>query len=507
MVEHLLSGLSTLLEPSNFVFMFLGLTVGIIFGALPGLTATLGVVVMLSFTFAMEATTGMFLLLGVYFGGIYGGAISAILINTPGTDSSAATLLDGHPLAQQGRAREALHMAVFATLFGGTFSALMLLVIAPQLAKVALAFGPAEFFALAVFALAMVSSVSSGTILKGLIMAVLGLFLATVGFDPVGGIPRLTFGIAELQSGIQIIPALVGLFGIAEIIRRVSTAHLPISRAAEDPTQNTWRLPPLRVRRYLRTLLKSSAIGTFVGAIPGTGPTPATFLSYNEARRSSSNKNNFGKGELEGVAAAEAGNNSACPAALIPLLTLGIPGDTTTAVLLGALALQGLTPGPQLFTEQAGIVYAIMLGVIVLQLMLYIQGRLASRLFAKVANVPMNVLIPVLLVITTVGAYSINNTVFNVKVMMLLGLVGYIMSKLHFPIVPMLLGLILGPIAEEGFRQALLQSGGDWTIFFARPISLSLIIIAVIAFFIPILAPYISKVIQTRRGSASGEAE
>jgi putative tricarboxylic transport membrane protein len=498
--DQIVGGLTTLLDPANFFFMFVGVAIGIIFGALPGLTATLGVAVMLTFTFGMAPVPAIMLLLGVYAGGIYGGAISAVLINTPGTPSSAATVLDGYALTRQGRAGEALRIATFATAFGGIFSALVLLFGAPQLAQVALEFGPAEFFALALFGLAVIAGVSGGSLLKGLLMGLLGLLIATIGLDPIGGLPRLTFGSTNLQGGVELIPALVGLFAIAELMRRAPAAHMGAQRFETQDTP----FPFTRAFRYTRTLLKSSAIGTFIGAIPGAGPGIASFLSYNEARRSSKNKEKFGKGAREGVAASESGNNSATSATLIPMLTLGIPGDTVTAVLLGAFALQGLRAGPELFVDHADIVYAVMLGLIVIQIMLYFQGRIAARTFAKIATIPMNILIPVLIILMFVGAYSVNNTVFDARVMMVFGLLGYVAYKFDFPVVPMLLGIVLGPIAENGFRQALLQSGGDPSIFFTRPLSLTFIILATLLFVTPLIAQGVGR--MRKRGRTGGDA-
>lgn len=497
-MEALLEGLAVLFQPANFLFMFVGVTVGIIFGALPGLTATLGVAVMLSFTFGMTPTAAMFLLLGVYCGGVYGGSISAILINTPGTPASAATSLDGYALARKGRAGEALRMSVFASAFGGVFSAVALLLIAPQLARVALEFGPPEYFALALFGLTIIASVSGPSVLRGMIMGVLGLMVATVGLDPIEGLPRMDFGLAELAGGVELIPALVGLFAISEIVSRSQVAHLEATR--EDEFVDT-KLPFSTITRYLKTITKSSAIGTFIGAVPGTGPAIASFLSYSEAKRSSRNKEEFGNGSLDGVAAAEAGNNGATGATLIPLLTLGIPGDITVAILLGALTIQGLAPGPQLFTESADIVYAIMMGLIFINVIMYIQGRLAARWFARVSSVPMNVLVPVLLVLCFVGSFAVNNSLFDTHLMMLFGLIGYVATRFGFPVTPMLLGIVLGPIAESGLRRGLLVSDGDWTIFFTRPICLTFIVLAAISFALPLIGPYIA-----RRRSGRGEA-
>src|SRR5699024_9107142 len=308
--------LSNILTLESFLSIFIGGALGIIFGALPGLTAAMGVALLLPITFGLEATTGILFLLGVYCGGIYGGSITAVLINTPGTPASAATTLDGHPLAKKGKAGKALRMAIFASVFGGIFSALILIIAAPQLAKVALKFGPPEYLALALFGLSVVSSVSGESKLKGLIMGGIGLLISTVGLDPVDASTRLMFGIEDLVSGIQLIPALIGLFAIAEIMNRSYVSHLKRQQVGDSKNQRklTWT----DIKKSLKTIINSSGIGTILGAIPGAGPVTASFLSYNEAFRSSKNKAEFGKGSLEGVAAAESGNNGATGATLIP---------------------------------------------------------------------------------------------------------------------------------------------------------------------------------------------
>ena len=489
MGDILLEALSNILTLESFLSIFIGGALGIIFGALPGLTAAMGVALLLPITFGLEATTGILFLLGVYCGGIYGGSITAVLINTPGTPASAATTLDGHPLAKKGKAGKALRMAIFASVFGGIFSALILIIAAPQLAKVALKFGPPEYLALALFGLSVVSSVSGESKLKGLIMGGIGLLISTVGLDPVDASTRLMFGIEDLVSGIQLIPALIGLFAIAEIMNRSYVSHLKRQQVGDSKNQSklTWT----DIKKSLKTIIKSSGIGTILGAIPGAGPVTASFLSYNEAFRSSKNKAEFGKGSLEGVAAAESGNNGATGATLIPLLTLGIPGDAVTAILLGAFIMNDLEPGPLLFTDYGGIVYTIMIGLIVVNAFVFFQGQLAIRMFVKITKVPNNILIPILLTLCIVGAYAVNNSMFDVRVMMIFGIIGFFLLKFGFPVTPLLLALILGPIAENGMRQSLSMSGGDWSIFYTRPISFIFIVISVIAFFIPLVAQHI----------------
>lgn len=484
MTDSIISSIPEIFRMTNILFMFLGVGAGIIFGCLPGLSATMGVALMLPLTFGLDPITGILFLLGVYVGGIYGGSISAILINTPGTPASAATTIDGYYLTKKGKAGDALRMALYASVIAGVISALVLLFLAPQIAKVALKFGPPEYFALALFGLAMISSVSGKSILKGLIMGVIGFSIATIGLDPIGGSARLSFGNENLFGGIQLIPALIGLFAIAEIINRSQTAHSEETQTAKFKDS---KFPFSIVMKNLKTIVKSSFIGTAIGAIPGTGATIASYMSYNEAMRSSKKKDEFGKGSIEGVAAAEAGNNGVTGSTLIPLLTLGIPGDTVTAVMLGALMMQGLTPGPQLFTTHADFVYAIMVGLIVVNVIMLINGKLAIKLFVRVTAIPFNVLVPILLTLSFIGAYAVNNTLFDVKVMLVFGLLGFVMGKFGFPSTPLLLGLVLGPIAETSLRQALILSKGSWTIFFTQPISLAFIVIAVISFLIPFI--------------------
>lgn len=487
MLDTILSSIPALFQFSSILMIILGIAAGIIFGALPGLSATMGVALMLPLTFGMEPIAGMLLLLGVYCGGIYGGSISAILINTPGTPASAATTLDGYQLTRQGRGGAALRMALYASVIGGIISALVLLFLAPQVAKVALKFGPAEYFALALFGLAMIATVSGKSLLKGIIAGLIGVLISTIGLDHIGGIPRLTFGNEYLMGGISLIPALIGLFAISEIINRSRYAHLEVEQKGKFVDE---KLPFSSVFKYKKTVAKSSLIGTFIGAIPGTGAAIAAFMSYNEARRSSKNKKKFGKGSLEGIAASEAGNNGVTGSTLIPLLTLGIPGDTVTAIMLGALMMQGLTPGPQLFTTHAGFVYAIMVGLILVNIIMLFQGSLFIKLFVRVTAVPINVLLPILLTLSFIGAYAVNNTLFDVKLMLIFGIGGFFLILLGFPVAPMLLGIVLGPIAETSLRQALILSDGSWSIFVKQPISLTFIIIALVSFSIPFIQLY-----------------
>lgn len=474
--DNILMGFGNLLNFQVIIFINLGLVLGIIFGALPGLTATMGVALFMSLTFGMDPIVGISMLLGIYCGGIYGGSVTAILINTPGTPASAATTLDGYTLAKKGHAGKALDMALVASTIGGLISALVLLFVAPQLAKFALRFGPPEYFALAIFGLAIIASVVSKNIFKGIMMGCLGMYISAIGLDEIGGMPRLTFGNPYLAGGVKLIPALIGLFAISEILNKTRMGEYKIISRNEFVNE---RVTMKELKASAKTIFKSSLIGTFIGAVPGTGAAIASFLSYNEAVRSSKNPESYGKGNLDGVAASESGNNGVTGATLIPLLTLGIPGDSVTAVLLGALMMQGLRPGPALFRDFAPIVYTIMVALIFVNIFMFIQGKLFVRIFAQITKIPVNLLLPILLVLCTTGAFAENNTMFDVWMMFIFGLGGYILLRNDFPVTPLLLARILGPLAETSMRQSLILSRGSYLIFFTRPISLIFILLTV----------------------------
>lgn len=464
-------------------FMNLGLAAGIVIGALPGLTATMGIALFLPLTYGLDPAVGMFLLLGIYCGGTYGASITAILINTPGTPAAAATVLDGYPLSKQGRAGEALSMALVASTIAGLISTSVLLLVAPQIARFALRIGPAEYFSLAVFGLAIISSVSGKSLIKGLLMGTLGMLVSIVGLDPMGGIDRLTFGYFYLAGGLNVIPIMIGMFAVSELMLKCEDILVPTSSLGRVLKS---RLSAADVIRNLKTIVKSSFIGTFIGAVPGTGSALAAFISYNEAKRSSRRRDNFGKGELEGVAASEAGNNGVTGATLIPLLTLGIPGDTVTAVMLGALMLHGITPGPQLFVRQREWVFLIITGLFVINLFMYLQGRVFIRAFVNVTRVPVKVLVPILFVLCLIGAFAINNTLFDVWVMLAFGLIAFVLKKLDFPMPPLIIAIILGPMAESNLRRALIISDGSLMTFVSKPISAVFLALSIITFLSPV---------------------
>jgi putative tricarboxylic transport membrane protein len=467
---------TVMLNPTNFFFVFVGITSGIIVGALPGLTATMGCALLIPFTFGLPPIQGLLMLIGIFCGGIYGGSISGILIRTPGTPSAAATLLDGYPLSQKGMAGKAIGISTIASFVGGTTGAVIMTFLSPQIAKIGLRFGPPEFFALAIFGLGMIITISGRSLLKGIISALLGLMITVIGFDPLSGVPRFTFGSQNLLGGVTFIPALIGLFGYAQVFRNIEKITiLPQTKSKVEKI-----LPRLsEIVSTLKTMIKSAIMGTFIGSIPGTGCDVAAFVTYGEAKRSSKHPEKFGTGILEGVAAPEAGNNGATGGAMIPMLTLGVPGDAVTAVLLGALTIHGLQPGPMLFKDHLDIIYPIFSGMIMAQFILLIVGLSGARVFARLINIDRRILTPVIFFLCVVGSYAMRFSFFDVGLSLIIGVIAYFMEYYGYTVSPILLALILGPMAEQNLRRSLIISHGDPIVFFKRPISAAFIILTV----------------------------
>jgi len=474
-MDLILSSIAQLLDVTNVLMLVLGVAIGVTVGAIPGLTATMAVALALPLTFGMEPITGLLLLIGIYKGGLYAGSITAILINTPGTPAAACTAIDGYPLARAGQGRKTLQLALYASCVADFISNLSLILLAAQLAKLASEFGPPEYFWLIVFSLTVVISVSGRSLMRGLVSAAVGVLLATVGLDLLHGTPRFVLGFPELYDGINLVPALIGLFAIPEIVtfyasRRGAVMVHPAGGAGLTKTE---------FRSSLPTIIKGSLIGVVVGALPGTGATPAAFVSYAEARRSSRNRRNFGKGELEGVAAAESANNGTAGATLIPLLALGIPGDVVTAILLGAFMIHGLSAGPLLFEEHIGLIYALFAGIMLSSLVLLGVGRLAISLFARVTNVPSQILVPLILMFCVYGAFAVSNSFFDVGLMVAAGLLGTAMLRFGFPLPPLLIGLVLGRLLEDNFRRSVLLGRGEASYFVESGLSLLFIALAI----------------------------
>ncbi len=481
MLLLLWNGLCATFSFAIFPFLVIGVTGGIVIGALPGLTATMGVAVLLPFTFGMEATRALVMLCGIYIGAIYGGSISAILLKTPGTPAAAATVLDGYELARKGEAAKALSVSAIASFVGGMVSTVMLITISPVLASFALRFGAPEYFALAVFGLSIIASISGKSPVKGLLAGMFGLLISTVGLDPVTSYPRFTFGQINLYNGFAIIPVLIGLFALAEAF--VQMERIFEKAQAIDTRFKHGMVSLKETISLLPLMIKSALIGTFIGAIPGAGADIAAFVTYNEARRSSKRGNEFGTGCIEGVAAPEAGNNGVTGGAMVPLLTLGVPGDAVTAILLGALIIQGLQPGPLLFTKNADIVYGLFSSLLVGNVLMLLFGLLGVRLFCRVVELPKRIIIPVIVTLSIVGAYSMNNSIFDVWVCIGFGIIGYIMQKVDMPSSPIILAVILGPMAESNLRRAVLMYQGSYSFLWTRPIGVVFLALAALSLY------------------------
>ncbi len=477
MIDGIYNGFSEFFNIYSFIYLNLGLFLGLIFGSIPGLTVMLCLVLFLPFTYSLDVISSLMFLLGIYCAGSYGGSISAILINTPGTPHAAATMLDGHPLSKNGKTLIALNTALYSSVFGGIFSALVLLFFAPKIATFALSFGPPEYFLLCVFGLLIISGVSSGNILNGFISACFGLIVSTVGMDSISGTFRFTFGNFNLYSGMNLVVVLIGLFAISEVMRNTVNGFKLTGDLLSKDYRNENDLTFKSFYKVKKTLIRSSIVGTFIGCIPGTGASMASFLSYDLARRNSDRKSDFGKGSVEGVAAAESANNAVTGATLIPLLTLGIPGDAAVAILLGTLMINGLTPGPNLFEEHGNTVYAVMIGLIFINIFMLLQGRILMRFFSKISLIDMSILTPLIVVFCFSGAYSISNSMFDVYLCVVFGFLSFFLIKINFSPIPILLGLVLGPITEMNFRRSMTLSDGGLEVFYMRPISLSLLVV------------------------------
>ena len=485
-LEHLWQALT----PLNILLALAGVVAGTVIGSLPGLTATMAVAVLVPITFSMEPASALILMGAIYTGAIYGGAYAAILLNTPGTPSAIATTFDGYPMAKRGDGDLAITLACIASVVGGLIGAAFLLGLAPPLAEVALAFGPVEYFWLAVFGLTLISALSEGNLLKGLIGACFGLLLACIGVAEISADIRFTFGSQVLLGGIETVSALIGLYCIPVMIDLVATPdrHLKVTTESKG-----FRLREALVESWKGkfNLIRSSVVGTLVGILPGAGGSIAGLVAYSEARRSSKRSAHFGKGEPEGIQATESANNATVGGGFIPTLVLGIPGTPPDAVILGALLIQGVRTGPSLFTENGAIVYTFIYGLILATILMLPAGLVIGRYaYKSIITVPKALLVPTVAFMTMIGTYAIRNSISDVVIMIVLGVIGWFLNRFGFSPSPIVLGLILGRIAEQGFVQA-------WTIgaatedltgmFFGRPISLVIIAFTLISLFYPLL--------------------
>lgn len=480
-LNNIALGLSVALSGSNLMYCMMGVTLGTFIGVIPGVGAITAISMLLPITFYLDITTAMIMLGGIWYGASYGGAIASILLNIPGTPANAITCLDGYPMAQQGKAGVALLTAAVASFMGGTVGIILLMLFAPIIAQYALSFGSAEYFALILMALVATASVSYGSMSKGLAMVVLGVLFGTVGADTYTGIPRFSFGAVELMNGVSIVALAMGIFGVSEIIATVrnpagNVAGVNVRMRAMKPTRD-------EVKRSAFPILRGSGIGAFLGALPGTGPAIAAFISYAIEKRISPDPTRFGKGAIEGIAAPESANNSADQTAFIPTLTLGVPGSPTMALMLGALMTHGIAAGPNLLTEQAPLFWGLIMSFWVGNLMLLVLNVPLIGFWVRLLSTPYHLLFPSILVFVCIGAYSVSQSAFEVWMVAFFGLVGFAMRAFDWPSAPLLLGFVLGPMLEENFRRAMLLSRGDPATFIERPISATIMGITVLMLF------------------------
>lgn len=486
MIDALLSALPDVMDPANLFAVLLGTVAGLLVGALPGLTVTTGLAVLIPLTFGMDPLFALGMMAGMYNGGSYGGAIPAILLRVPGTPASVATLLDGYEMTKQGKAAYALQVAVVSGVIGSALSAVSLIVFAPWLVKVSLMFGPAEYFWVALLGLATVASLLGDDFLKGLMAAILGLLIGTMGTDLATGTERYTFGRLEFADGLDIVVLLTALFAIPPVIQMIETAShqgMPkelLNLRKQGSVLREWR-------RYLPVWSRSSVIGIIIGILPGAGGSMSCYLAYNDAKRRSSEPETFGKGNPEGVAASECGNGADNAASLIPALSLGIPGSGVAAVILGGLLVHGLRPGPQLFTEHPDVVYGFMLQMLLSAFLLVLVGGLAAtRIFGQALRLPHVVLAPLILLFVAIGVYAVNNAMFDLYLLLGIGVFAYVMERLDYPSAPIILGVILGPIAESQLSLALTISGGHPLALVSSPMSIIVVALTVFILSVPL---------------------
>ncbi|MBD08912.1 MAG: C4-dicarboxylate ABC transporter permease [Gammaproteobacteria bacterium] len=488
--------LPILTDPIVIGLIIAGTLIGVIIGALPGLSSSMGVALLLPFSLYLDPIPAIALLSALYCAGTFGGSITAILINAPGAPPAVATAFDGYPMALKGEAGRALGIAAVSSVSGGIFSLLVLLFAAPLLARIAYSFGPPEYFALGVFALSMLASISGEAPIKNLIGGCLGLLIATVGIDLTTGVERFTFGVPELLEGIQFIPVLIGLFAVTELLNQAQE----LNREKIAIALSAVKLPSLNdFRRVKNTILRSSGIGIFVGVLPAEGSTMAAMIGYNEAKRWSNRPEEFGKGVIEGVAGPEAANNAATGGSMVPTLALGIPGSATAAVILGGLQVQGLRPGPYLFEEQPGLLYAIFFAMLIANILFLFIGLLGAKVFSRISLIPSTFLWPTVFALCFVGAYGLNQSMVDVWIMLVAGLVGFVLKKNGFGPAPIIMGIVLGGLIETSLAQSMIIFDQQWTAFFSRPIAMVFFILAVVSLAAAQFRSLLAKVLPHRK--------
>ena len=496
MFENVILGFETALSPGNIMWCFVGVFMGTVIGLLPGLGSTTGVAVLLPLTLGLEPVTALIMLAGIYYGAQYGGTITSVLIATPGEAATVVTTFDGYPMAKKGRAGAALSISAIGSFIAAIVSLALLMTLAPPFAEFALRFGPPEMLAIMILGLVTIVSFSGENKVLGLAMAVVGLLIATVGVDTGSGTARYTFGQVDLLSGIPFVEVMIGLFALGEVLYQVREgAAAPIRARFRD-----LMLTKEELSRSKAPIVRGSFLGFMFGCLPGAGSTLASFMAYGIEKRVSRHKDEFGKGAIEGVAAPESANNAAANANFIPTLTLGIPGGATTAVLLGAFTIYGIQPGPLLFKEQPVLVWGLLASFFIGNLILLVLNLPLAPVFAQLLRVPYGYMYPLIMFTNFVGAYSVSNNMFSVWVVFIAGLVGYAMKRLDFPVAPLVMGLVLGPLLEKALVQTSAIGDGNLTIIFTRPLSAAVLVLAVLLLAGPVV---VSKILRRRAASTS----
>ena len=490
------AGFGQIFNLTHMMYLFIGCFIGTIAGALPGLGATSGTSILLPLTFGMDPVSALVMLCGIYYGTMFGGSISAILLNIPGTSSAAITAIDGYELAKQGKAGKALGTATISSFIGGITSTIALAFLGIMLSRYALAFGAPEYFGMTLMGLALVTGLTGDYPIKGYLMLLVGLLLSCIGIDTIDCKQRFVFGAIYLMDGLNVVPVMVGLFGFSEIFfnleKKFSHNEITAKGKTKFKFREMWPTVP-EWKRIAGPVARGSVIGFLVGALPGAGATISTVLDYGIEKKICKHKDELGRGAIEGVAGPEASNNASTGGAMIPMLSLGIPGSATTAVMLTAMTMYGMKPGPNLYTASADIVWALIASMFVGNLVLVILNLVGVPFFATIVQKADKVLLPLVGVLCFIGAYSVNGSIFEVWVMLVSGVVGYVLRKLDYPMLPLVLGLILGYTTENSMRQGLILSAGEWSIFFTRPLACLFMIITIAIIIIPIILKFIKK--------------
>lgn len=493
-MELIKMGIQVVFVPSTLLLIFFGTVIGVIFGALPGVSASMAVVLGLTFTYGLDPVTSIAFLVAVYCAAITGGGITAILFKIPGTPSSAPTTFDGHPMAQNGQPMKALSISLICSAIGGTAAAILMFLISPQLSTVALKFGPSELFAISFMGLSVLTALDEGNVIKTLISGLMGLFLATVGMDPIDGFARFTWGNSTLLSGIEMIPVMIGMFAITQVLKETKDrSKIENLKGMENKKLNDKIISLKELWGIKGTIARSGIIGTVVGILPGAGATIASFLSYTSEVKISKHPETFGKGEPRGIAASETANNAATGGSMVPLLSLGIPGGNAAAIMMSALVMKGVQMGPLLLQNQPEYMGSVFVSMIITNIVMVFVSFAVAKIFGKILGIPYSVLGTVIVLLAVIGSFALQNNTGNVMLMMIAGIFGYAFSKFGFNNAALILGLVLGEMVEANLRRSIMIEQGNIMSVFSKPITAVLMIISILSLLWPIVKPYISK--------------